>query len=330
MAEWLYEEGIGESRAILVEGDTILEALVEWDDMPWRVGAIVDARMGELNRAQGRGFVRLPDGTAAILTALPATPVSQGTACRIEIVREPMRERSRQKWAKARLVEPGVELRAGPGLAERIGTARRIGAHEADLFEAVGWSELLEEAATGEIPFVGGGLHLSMTPAMTLIDVDGALPPAELAVAGAAAAGRAIRRLGIGGSIGIDLPTVEGRAARAAAADALDAVLPQPYERTAVNGFGFLQLVRRRDRRALPEMLAQDPEGAAVRALLRRAERTGGHGALVICAAPAVIARFEAEAAWQAELARRTGRQLLLRADPELSRWGGHVDAEHP
>ena len=71
-------------------------------------------------------------------------------------------------------------------------------------------------------------------------------------MAGAAAAARAIRRLGIGGSIGIDLPTLAAQAERQAAAAALDAVLPQPFERTAVNGFGFLQIVRRRERRLAP------------------------------------------------------------------------------
>ena len=49
---------------------------------------------------------------------------------------------------------------------------------------------------------------------MTLIDVDGYLAPAELAVLGAAEAAQAIRRLDIGGSIGIDLPT-DGQQGRA-------------------------------------------------------------------------------------------------------------------
>src|SRR5690606_4731608 len=120
-----------------------------------------------------------------------------------------------------------------------------------------------EEAASGEIAFAGGALRMSLTPAMTLFDVDGDLPPAELAVAGAAAAARAIRRFGIGGSIGIDLPTLPARGDRQAAAAALDALLPQPFERTAVNGFGFLQIVRRRERASIPEMLRADPAGAA-------------------------------------------------------------------
>ena len=107
---------------------------------------------------------------------------------------------------------------------------------------------------------------MSLTPAMTLFDVDGALPPAELALAGAAAAARAIRRFGLGGSIGIDLPTLADRADRQAAAAAFDSVLPPPFERTAVNGFGFLQIVRRRERASIAEIVQGDPAGAAARA----------------------------------------------------------------
>ena len=105
---------------------------------------------------------------------------------------------------------------------------------------------------------------------MTLIDVDGFLPAGELALRGAAEAARAIRRLDIGGSIGIDLPTVGSKAARQEAAAAIDAALPQPFERTAVNGFGFVQIVRPRGRASLVE-LAQDRAPFEARALLRRA-----------------------------------------------------------
>ena len=52
------------------------------------------------------------------------------------------------------------------------------------------------------------------------------------------------------------------------------AALPQPFERTAMNGFGFLQIVRRRARASLAEKVRADPAGAEERALLRMIERT--------------------------------------------------------
>jgi hypothetical protein len=171
---------------------------------------------------------------------------------------------------------------------------------------------------------------MSLTPAMTLFDVDGDLPPAELAIGGAGAAGRAIRRMGITGSIGIDLPTLGPRGERQAAAQALDAALPQPFERTAVNGFGFLQIVRRRTRASIPELLQSDPSGAAARALLRRAERAAGSGERTIAAAPAVVARLRAGPGWIEALERRVGASVALRADPELAISAGHVHALHP
>src|SRR5438045_6216413 len=124
-------------------------------------------------------------------------------------------------------------------------------------FDEAGWPDLVEEARHGIAAFPGGELRVSLTPAMTLIDVDGQLSPAELAVAGARAAGQAIRRHGISGSIGIDLPTVKNKDVRQTAATMIDEILPQPFERTAVNGFGFLQIVRPR-RHASPFELAAD------------------------------------------------------------------------
>ena len=115
-----------------------------------------------------------------------------------------------------------------------------------DRLERAGWSDLLEEARGGVIRFEGGELRVSPTPAMTLIDVDGALPPDELARAGVKAAVRAIIRHGVGGSIGIDLPTIAGKAERKLVDDAIDSLLPKPFERTAMNGFGFVQIVRPR------------------------------------------------------------------------------------
>ncbi|MEA3002887.1 MAG: hypothetical protein QOH81_1675 [Sphingomonadales bacterium] len=327
MAEWLYEEGIGEDRAILVEEGEILEALIELPGA-LRAGAIVEGRLTSILVPGRRGVVALGPGSdgggEALLEPLPPG-LTEGARLRVEITREALAEPGRPKRAKARASD--APPRPGPTLAERIGRCRRASPLPPDEFEDAGWSELLEEAATGEIAFAGGGLRMNLTPAMTLFDVDGTLPPAALAAAGAAAAGRAIRRLGIGGSIGIDLPTLGSRTERQAAAAALDAVLPQPFERTAVNGFGFLQLVRRRERASLPETLQQDPVGAAARALLRRAERAGGAGERMLVAAPAVIARLEQNPQWLEALGRRTGAPAGLRADPRLAISAGHVQS---
>jgi len=327
LAEWLFERGIGESRAALVDGGDIIEAAIELPGQ-LRAGTISEGRLAVLVPGR-RGIVTLANGSEALLEPLPPA-LTEGAAVRAEIVREAILESGRTKLPKCRISEG--PSREGPALEERLSRSGHkvtlLSPLGSDRLEQAGWSELLGEAQTGEIAFPGGSLRMSLTPAMTLFDVDGALPPAELARAGASAAARAIRRLGIGGSIGIDLPTLSSREARHAAAAALDAVLPQPYERTAVNGFGFLQVVRRRERASLPELLQGDRIGSAARALLRTAQRSTGAGTPTIAAAPAVIGRIEQNPAWLEELARSLGAPVRLQAAGGLAISAGHVHSQ--
>jgi hypothetical protein len=326
LAEWLYEEGIGENRAVLIEDGRIIEAEIE---LPGhlRAGAVLPGRLASILVPGRRGIVSLESGGEALLEPLPAQ-LTEGQRVHVEIVREPIGEEGRDKLAKARVADE--EPREAPSLGQRI---RRTGgkalSQGPDLLEQAGWSELLEEASSGEISFPVGSLRMSLTPAMTLFDVDGPGTPAELACAGAAAAARAIRRLGISGSIGVDLPTLPAKADRQAAAAAFDAELPPPFERTQVNGFGFLQIIRRRSRASLLELLQGDAVGAATRALLRRAERRQGTGPLTLTAAPRVIARIEREK-WQDLLASRIGAAVLLRPEPGLAISAGHAHSQFP
>ena len=194
-----------------------------------------------------------------------------------------------------------------------------------DQLGVAGWNDLIEEARSGIVRFAGGELRISPTSAMTLIDVDGYLPPDELAVLGAAEAAKAIRRLDIGGSIGIDLPTARSKGARQAAAAAIDEHLPQPFERTAVNGFGFVQVVRPRRRASLVE-LAQDRAVFEARALLRRAAFEPP-GSKRLVAHPAVIALLEARPHWLDALGRQLGGAIGLRVDPALPMSGGYAES---
>jgi hypothetical protein len=323
LAEWLYEAGIGENRAILVEDGEIVSAAIERPD-ELRCGSVLSGRLIAIPIAGRRGIVETEQGQVMV-EPLPAA-LTEGRTVRVEIVREPVAEPGKPKFARGRITE--AEEREGPTLAERIGAPAPIGPHGPDRFEDAGWSELLDEALSGEIDFPGGQLRMSLTPAMTLFDVDGFLPPVDLAIAGAEAAAKAIGRLDIGGSIGIDLPTLPSRADRLRAVTALDAVLPRPFERTAVNGFGFLQIVRRRERLSLPELLQWDEAGGAARALLRRAERHPGVGPRELVAAPAVIARLRERPEWLQALARRIGAPVALREEARLTTWQGHVHAQ--
>lgn len=310
MPEWLYEAGIGECRAALVEHGRIVEAAIERQGRGLPAGSIVEARIVETVVPRRNARIALEGGGEALLDGIPPG-LSEGRSFFARIVREAIPEPGRIKLPKA-VVEPDADTpETGPRLLERITgdfPVRQLLPHEPDLLEAAGWSELLDEAENGEIAFTGGALRLAITPAMTLFDVDGTLPAPQLAIAAAGATAAAIRRHGIGGSIGIDFPTLPDKAARKAAGDAFDQAMHQPFERTAINGFGFMQVICRRVRASLPEVLREDPAGAALRAALRRIERDPPPPGQRAALAPPLLKRLANCPAWRAELARRTGR----------------------
>jgi hypothetical protein len=310
LPDWLVERGIGESRAVRVQGGEIVEARILLDGIV-PAGTVLAAtlvRSGKPALAQvgGQEFV-LRDGAGA---------VTEGQSITIEVTRETIP--GAEPWKR-----PLAKVSADDTRAVELDGEDLALPSPHDQLEDAGWSDVLEEARSGIVAFAGGALRISPTPAMTLIDVDGSLPPLELAMTGAKAAARAIVRHGIGGSIGIDLPTVQGKEQRTAIGVAVDAILPNPFERTAVNGFGFLQIVRPRRHASLFE-LAADRAAFEARALLRRAAFETG--AIRLAVHPGVQAILEAHPAWIEQLARQIGGVVSLRADARLTMSGGHAE----
>lgn len=295
---------------VRIAGGEIVAARILLDGFV-AAGTVLEARLLRAGRpaiaeAAGREYV-LRDG---------ADGATEGQAIAIEVVRETIP--GIEPW-KRPLAKVSAET---PREAPVAGDKLPFPAPRDALGEA-GWADLLEEARSGIVAFAGGALRVSPTPAMTLIDVDGNLPPLELALAGAKAAARTILRHGIGGSIGIDLPSIAGKEQRRAIGTAVDAVLPTPFERTAVNGFGFLQVVRPRAHASLFELAADAPAFEA-RALLRLAAREQGAVRLVVH--PAVQALLAARSDWLEALARQVGGPVSLRAEPRLTISGGHAE----
>lgn len=321
MPEWLVERGIGETRAVLVNGGDIVEARIQLEGTR-PAGSIVAARLVSSGTG-GRNAIARDEHGAEYLLPRGVPGLTEGAAFHLEITREAIPGSEPWKRPLGRTSEQ--EPRAAPPLEKRPGARLTRALSSQDELGSLGWDDVVEQARTGIVRFAGGELRISATPAMTLIDVDGHLAPDELAVAGAREAARAVRRLDIGGSIGIDLPTTSSKAPRLAAAASIDEQLPQPFERTAVNGFGFVQVVRPRPRASLIE-LANDRAAFEARALLRRAAlETPGSKRLV--SHPAVAAELERRPDWLEELGRQLGGGISLRADPKLPMSGGYAEA---
>lgn len=329
MAEWLYEAGIGEARAALVVDGAIVEARIEREEEGPRVGAVVAAKLVEAG-CGGKGALVALDWPGEPLATLGGLPpgISTGARLVVEITRMALCERGRDKPARARMAEAGAPLGDGPDLAARIAASGVPVAVQhptgADRLEEAGWGEVIDNVRTGHWLFPGGALWVDATPAMVLIDVDGEGDGLALAKAGAAAAAAVIRCCDIGGSIGIDFPSLPDRAGRQAVDAAIDAALLPPFERTAVNGFGFMQIVRRRKRPSLIEQVRLDPVRTDAALLLRKAERAVGAGVLTLTARQAVIDHIAARPHWTAMLQERRGRPVRLVADA-AAQGAGHA-----
>jgi ribonuclease G len=317
LPEWLIERGIGETRAALVDLGATIEVRIELEGaIP--AGSIVAARLISAGTA-GRNAVARDRRGEEYLLPRGAPGVAEGAAINIEITRGAIPGSEPWKRPLARLTEE-LPHEAPPRTGRKLNFP-----NSADELGRAGWDDLVDEARSGLVRFDGGELRISVTAAMTLIDVDGYLAPEELAIRGAGEAAKAIRRLDISGSIGIDLPTSGNKAARQAAAAAIDEHLPQPFERTAVNGFGFVQIVRPRSRASVIE-LAQDRPAFEARALLRSAAFEPP-GAKRLVAHPAVAAVLESHRDWRDVLAAQTGGAISLRADPALPMSGGYAES---
>jgi len=326
-AEWLVEEGIGEDRAVLVAARRIVAARIDWLD-PVRTGAVIDAKLYSKPKGKRRGTAQLPDGREVLVDLLPPEQ-SEGAAIRLAIYREAIAERGRNKLALARPAQDHEFLRLGPSLRETLESRQekvtlcRPADHR---FDELGWDELVEEALSGAVPFAGGSLIVSSTPAMTLIDVDGQLAHPDLCIASIPAIAETLRRFDVGGSIGIDFPSLIAREWRREVDRQLGEALKEwPHERTAMNGFGFVQLVARLERPSLLQRYATDRSGAAARQLLRRAEAVSDPGAILLTCHPAVNAKLKPE--WLKELARRSGREIRIELDPALALEAGFAQA---
>jgi hypothetical protein len=306
---WLIEEGIGETRALLVEGERVLAAKLFWPG-ELAAGTRTTAKLTAKLKGTRRGVALLADGTETLVDHLPPQ-VTEGQSLDLLITRAALAERGRLKRAQARVA--GADAPAPMATIPEGRTVRR--------FPAGLWEEVWHAASPASLDFPGGAILVSVTPAMTVIDIDGIGAPRDVALAAVPAIAQALAWFDCGGNIGIDFPTLQTKDDRRAVDAALAAALADwPHEATAMNGFGFVQLVARLTGPSLLHRFAVSRLGMAARMALRRAELAADEGTgrvLELRIHPALKAKLKA--AWLDELARRTGREVRIETDPALA-----------
>ena len=315
------EHGIGQDRAILVVRDTVVAARVQRHGR-LTAGLVADARLIARATSARRGTLLFDNGEEALVDGL-AADACEGATLRAVVTRAAIAETGRYKRAQAR--PTSIPLRAAPDLTRAL-TASGLHVRKVRRFPDDPWPDIIEEALSGMVAFTGGGLIVSPTPAMTLIDIDGGFAPVQLALAAIPAIAATLGRLDLAGSIGIDFPTIESRADRRQVDDALSTALSGwPHERTAINGFGFVQIVARLERPSILSIVRSDPAQAGAMLLLRRLEDVNTPGGLLATAPPSVLASIPPS--WRNEIIRRTGREITWQADPTLAPLGGFAQA---
>lgn len=309
MAEWLVEQGIGEQRALLIENGDVLAAKLRWPE-EFYAGKPVKLTLFSKPAGTRRGVARDATGTDVLVDKIPRE-LSEGQAFDAVITRAAIAESGRLKRAQAR---PATSLATTSDASVDPFVIGRI----VRRFPSGLWEEAWDSAASGEVAFPGGSLLFSVTPAMTVIDIDGDLSPRELALSAVPALAHTLPLFDLGGSIGIDFPSLEAKADRKAVDAAIDDALAQwPHERTAMNGFGFVHIVARLEGPSLLHRFATARVDIAARMALRRAEMVEGPGATLLTVHPALQAKLTPE--WLAELERRTGRPTRVETNPGLA-----------
>lgn len=311
MPDFYLSERLGETRAALVENFRLVEMHIARDGDGLAAGARLPARLKA--KLGGRGIAEVP-GEELLVEPWP-TGAAEGATVTLEVTRAAWQEHGRDRLAKAR--PTNLAPWPSPSLASSLharGAVLKPG-WPADIAEQ--WDDAFEQAGLGRFAFEAGTLQLTPTPAFVAVDADG--PGLSLAVPALKALARLIRLWGLGGGIVIDLPASTDKAARTAAADAFDAAMQGlAFERTAINGFGLMQVVRQRPGPSILERAWLDRAGTAAIALLDSALADPGTRPMLLKGRAPVIRWLETRPHLLAELRERSRRQVDLAVDPLL------------
>jgi ribonuclease G len=307
---------IGEIRIAVMDRGRLLEMRVARASDGIQPGAVVGARLHGDGMAEALG--------EPLALARPPVGAAEGALGRVEVVRAAIPERHRRKPARGLWHGPAEReglIEAAPSLADGLaksGIRVREGWPEA---VAAAWAEGWEEAELGEIRLRGGRLSLVPTPAGVAVDVDGGCT--ALAAEATTALAKAIRRWDIGGNVLVDFPRLD-RAARLMVAERLDSELAGvAFERTAINGFGLLQIVLPRARPSILERAWFERGANLAFDLLEAAIRDPRPGSLRLFAPPAASSFLGRHRDLVAEAARQAGRPLDV--VPLAAAGTGHV-----
>ena len=326
MREIAFDASPGETRAVLFEDGAAVELHIHRANHA-AGGSVHDAVITA--KSAQRSFIRLANGEEAMIAG-PLAP-HEGAAIRIAIARESIAEPGLQKRAVAVLSDGNVSDPAYAAQAWQDALAAR-----ADRVTRTpnDFDDAFDLASAGVSAIDGGCVWFERTKAGLIFDVDGIGDAGTINLAAAREIARLLRLFQFGGAAIIDFVSTENKAARAhiaAVFDQASAADDRGFERTSVNGFGLMQVIRAKPRASILDTLfgtrraALSDETCALM-LLREASRSTGFGARHCTTTPAIATLLET-AAYQPLVSaaqRMTGADIEIVADASV-RGYGHI-----
>jgi hypothetical protein len=175
-------------------------------------------------------------------------------------------------------------------------------------------------------------ISFQRTKAGLVFDVDGIGNAFDINQVAAAEIARVLRLYQVGAMVMIDFVSMEAKAQRTQIAEIFDAAArsdARPFERTAINGYGMMQVVRARPRPSVLDHLfgtriAALSDQTQAYWLLRAVAQSSGFGARTVTARPGVAALLESQkwAGWRAQAMRAAGADMLVVADEKAAGYG--------
>ena len=338
----------GEIRAAAMQNGALIDYAIHRPGAPNNVGDRIRARVLTHIPAMAGAFLALPGGTEGFLPDSQAPPnLHTGAAITVLITRAAIGGKGPRLSARTPQEPPGPPalLTPGPGAIARLVALHPAAQVTVDDPAAAtpgatilphAWDDEIEtqiEALSAPSIDLPGNItaHIHPTPALVAIDLDASpgntnsKPTAQREANRAAipALAHAIRLRNLSGAIVIDLAGMAIKARASLTPDLTQALARDPLNPRFLGftALGLAEILRPRIYPPLHELLA-GPHAAAL-AALRKLARADPATAHTLHTTPEIARALDEDPHARADLARRTGRPLMLRADPALppGRW---------
>lgn len=318
------DDAPGERRAAVVENENIVEIHIQRDAL-WALG---ECGVGRIDRKTPSGaYVVADDGSMLLLRG--KTNALEGARVMFEVTREAISEPGRIKPPEIMLRDSLDETVIGK---DALWDARLASLGQSAINASI--TEGFDVAIAGQSQLGDVTISFQRTKAGLVFDIDGIGDAFAINMVAAREVARLLRLYQVGAMVLIDFVSMESKAQRTQIAEAFDAASvldPRSSERTAINGYGMMQVVRARPRPSVLDQLfgtriAALSDETQAYWLLRAVAQSSGFGARTVTTRPEVATLLQSErwATWRAQAVRLAGADMQVVADEKAAGYG-HV-----